>query len=36
MNALPLNYIARNLRVRRVTTALTAAGMALVVITAIW
>jgi ABC-type antimicrobial peptide transport system permease subunit len=31
MQALPLSYIARNLRVRRVTTALTAAGMALVV-----
>jgi ABC-type antimicrobial peptide transport system permease subunit len=29
--AIPLSYIARNLRVRRVTTALTAAGMALVV-----
>ncbi len=31
MAAIPLSYIARNLRVRRVTTALTAAGMALVV-----
>ena len=31
MKALPFSYIARNLRVRRVTTALTAAGMALVV-----
>ena len=31
MQQLPLSYIARNLRVRRVTTALTAAGMALVV-----
>ncbi len=31
MAAIPLIYIARNLRVRRVTTALTAAGMALVV-----
>jgi putative ABC transport system permease protein len=31
MRALPLGYIARNLWVRRVTTALTAAGMALVV-----
>ena len=31
MRTLPLSYIARNLRVRRVTTALTAAGMALVV-----
>jgi ABC-type antimicrobial peptide transport system permease subunit len=31
MNAVPLSYIARNLWVRRVTTALTAAGMALVV-----
>jgi len=31
VNALPLSYIARNLRVRRVTTTLTAAGMALVV-----
>ena len=31
MKPLPLNYVARNLRVRRVTTALTAAGMALVV-----
>ena len=31
MQALPFSYIARNLRVRRVTTALTAAGMALVV-----
>ena len=31
MRQLPLSYIARNLRVRRVTTALTAAGMALVV-----
>lgn len=31
MRALPLNYIARNLWVRRVTTALTAIGMALVV-----
>jgi ABC-type lipoprotein release transport system permease subunit len=31
MRTLPLAYIARNLRVRRVTTALTAAGMALVV-----
>ena len=31
MRAIPLNYIARNLRVRRVTTGLTAAGMALVV-----
>jgi len=31
MRAIPLHYIARNLWVRRVTTALTAAGMALVV-----
>ena len=31
MRAIPLSYIARNLRVRRVTTGLTAAGMALVV-----
>ena len=31
MQAVPLSYIARNLWVRRVTTALTAAGMALVV-----
>jgi ABC-type antimicrobial peptide transport system permease subunit len=31
MRALPLVYIVRNLRVRRVTTALTAGGMALVV-----
>lgn len=31
MRALPFTYIARNLWVRRVTTALTAAGMALVV-----
>ena len=31
MRAIPLSYIARNLRVRRVTTVLTAAGMALVV-----
>ena len=31
MAAVPLSYIARNLWVRRVTTALTAAGMALVV-----
>jgi ABC-type lipoprotein release transport system permease subunit len=31
MNAVPLTYIARNLWVRRVTTLLTAAGMALVV-----
>ena len=31
MATVPLNYIARNLWVRRVTTALTAAGMALVV-----
>ena len=31
MRTLPLSYIARNLRVRRVTTVLTAAGMALVV-----
>ncbi len=31
MQTLPLSYIARNLRVRRVTTLLTAAGMALVV-----
>ena len=31
MRAVPLTYIARNLWVRRVTTALTAAGMALVV-----
>jgi ABC-type antimicrobial peptide transport system permease subunit len=31
MRPLPLGYIARNLWVRRVTTALTAAGMALVV-----
>jgi putative ABC transport system permease protein len=31
MRAVPLAYIARNLWVRRVTTALTAAGMALVV-----
>ena len=31
MHAVPLTYIARNLWVRRVTTALTAAGMALVV-----
>lgn len=31
MQAVPLTYIARNLWVRRVTTALTAAGMALVV-----
>lgn len=31
MAALPLTYVARNLWVRRVTTALTAAGMALVV-----
>ena len=31
MAAVPFTYIARNLWVRRVTTALTAAGMALVV-----
>jgi len=31
MNAVPVSYIARNLWVRRVTTGLTAAGMALVV-----
>ena len=31
MNAVPFSYIARNLWVRRVTTALTAGGMALVV-----
>jgi hypothetical protein len=31
MAAVPLRYIARNLWVRRVTTALTAGGMALVV-----
>ncbi len=31
MNALPFSYVARNLWVRRVTTGLTAAGMALVV-----
>ena len=31
MAAVPLIYIARNLWVRRVTTLLTAAGMALVV-----
>ena len=31
MKALPLSYIARNLWVRRVTTVLTALGMALVV-----
>ena len=31
MAAVPMNYIARNLWVRRVTTLLTAAGMALVV-----
>ena len=31
MNAVPLSYIARNLWVRRVTTLLTAGGMALVV-----
>ncbi|RZU01167.1 ABC-type lipoprotein release transport system permease subunit [Rivibacter subsaxonicus] len=31
MKAIPLSYIARNLWVRRVTTALTAGGMALVV-----
>jgi putative ABC transport system permease protein len=31
MNAVPFTYIARNLWVRRVTTALTAGGMALVV-----
>jgi putative ABC transport system permease protein len=31
MNAVPMSYIARNLWVRRVTTMLTAAGMALVV-----
>jgi ABC-type antimicrobial peptide transport system permease subunit len=31
MAALPFAYVARNLRARRVTTALTAAGMALVV-----
>ncbi len=31
MRALPFSYVARNLWVRRVTTALTAAGMALVV-----
>jgi len=31
MRALPLSYVARNLWVRRVTTGLTAAGMALVV-----
>ena len=31
MATVPLMYIARNLRVRRVTTLLTAAGMALVV-----
>jgi ABC-type antimicrobial peptide transport system permease subunit len=31
MKAIPLSYIARNLWVRRVTTVLTAAGMALVV-----
>jgi putative ABC transport system permease protein len=31
MKALPLSYIARNLWVRRVTTVLTACGMALVV-----
>ena len=29
--AIPLNYIARNLVARRLTTALTAGGMALVV-----
>lgn len=33
MKAVPLSYIARNLWVRRVTTALTAGGMALVVYT---
>lgn len=33
MTAVPLHYIARNLWVRRVTTLLTAAGMALVVYT---
>ena len=31
LRAVPLSYIARNLWVRRVTTGLTAAGMALVV-----
>ena len=31
MKQLPLSYIARNLWVRRVTTALTALGLALVV-----
>jgi putative ABC transport system permease protein len=31
MNAVPFSYVARNLWMRRVTTALTAAGMALVV-----
>ncbi|MDO9192661.1 MAG: ABC transporter permease, partial [Undibacterium sp.] len=31
MKAIPLSYIARNLWVRRVTTLLTAGGMALVV-----
>ncbi|MCM8594586.1 ABC transporter permease [Accumulibacter sp.] len=31
MRAVPLSYVARNLRVRRVTAALTALGMALVV-----
>ena len=31
MKAIPLAYIARNLWVRRVTTLLTAGGMALVV-----
>jgi ABC-type antimicrobial peptide transport system permease subunit len=31
MNAIPLSYIARNLWARKLTTALTAAGMALVV-----
>jgi len=31
MTALPLNYIARNLTARKLTTALTAGGMALVV-----
>jgi putative ABC transport system permease protein len=33
MKAIPISYIARNLWVRRVTTALTAGGMALVVYT---
>jgi len=31
VNAIPLSYIARNLRARKLTTVLTAAGMALVV-----